>query len=85
MRALAFKITEVEENPSLVEGATKECSSCDPDSPLAVPRNKCKACGGSGREPLAILEIVKELRESVAEGQTSHDGTDEDSSLYLEG
>ncbi len=62
--ARAYNITEIESDESLVAHATKECHSCDPDSPLAVKRDVCTVCQGAGREPLLCLEIARELAES---------------------
>lgn len=62
--ARAFKIEEIENDPSLVDGATKDCFDCDLDNPLRVDRATCKTCEGTGQEPLAIAEIVKELKAS---------------------
>lgn len=95
MPALArvYDLREIEEDPSVVEGTTKECSGCDPDSPTSVPRISCKTCGGTGREKLAILEIMAELKQSELDGEPTYENDetggaideDDDPSLYLEG
>jgi len=89
--ARAFAFEELEEDPSLVEGQTKECSACDPDSPKPVPREKCSICGGTGREKLAAMEILSDLRASMAQGLGDEeqdipegDEYEDDDGLYLE-
>jgi len=78
--ARAIKITDIEEDETLVEKATKECSGCDPDNPKAVKRENCKICKGTGRQPLAALEIARELRASKKKPATASNDDD----LYLE-
>lgn len=70
-----------------VRTLTVECESCDPDNPLAVPRKACRACGGSGRAPVGLAEIVKEIQASKKEQRRllpvrGEDDADQD--LYLE-
>ena len=94
--ALAFTIEEIEADPSLVAGLTKECFDCDPDNPRAAPREKCLTCGGTSRQALAAAQIAEELtaarnaddgdgsgsRPSSEQGEGGTD--DEDGDLYLE-
>jgi len=77
--ALAFKISEVESDPALMKGATKDCYFCDPDNPRAVPQEICTSCGGTGRQGFAAVEIAEELRASKSEASAG----DEDD-LYLD-
>lgn len=79
MAALArvFRIDEIEEDPSLVEGATKVCFDCDEDNPKAVDRATCETCGGTGQQALAAAEIAKELKASKKDptsGRANGDG-----------
>lgn len=80
--ALALDFTEVEADPSMLDGMTKDCPGCDIDNPRAVRREECQVCAGTGQVGLAAGEIAKELKASKSEepdlGQTS--GED----LYLE-
>jgi hypothetical protein len=78
MAALArvFRIDEIEEDPSLVEGATKLCFDCDPDNPKSGDRATCKTCNGTGQQALAAAEIAKELKASKRRPTSEH--ADED-------
>jgi hypothetical protein len=85
--ARAYKLQEIEDNPSLIEGVTKECSGCDPDSPRCVPREKCTVCKGTGREGLALVEILQELKDNRKVGEDGEDdgyGEADDESADLE-
>jgi hypothetical protein len=87
MNALArtYSLKEIEADLSIVEDATKECASCDPDSPKAVPRSKCKVCGGTGRQKLAAIAILKELNSSEAEEEDQiPEGDEYEEDEYLE-
>jgi len=97
--ALAFTIEEIEADPSLVAGATKECFDCDPDNPRAMAPDKCTTCGGTGRQALAATQIAEELtaarnaddgdgsagggRNYGSDDENDSDGS-EDPDLYLE-
>ena len=65
--SLAYAFADVEADLSLVEGATKDCPGCDADNPRAARRDECKTCDGTGRVPLAAVEIAKELKAARAE------------------
>jgi hypothetical protein len=65
--AYALDFTEVEADPSMLDGATKDCPACDLDNPRAVAREGCKECEGTGKVGLAAAEIAKELRASRTE------------------
>ena len=79
---LAIKFDELDADFSGFGAATKECSRCDPDSPLNVPRSTCPVCKGTGLEPLAILDVIEELRNSKNEEDNPRENqADED---YLE-
>lgn len=65
--AHAIKIEDIEADETLVAEATKDCFACDLDNPRRVKRETCSVCKGTGREPLAALEISRELRESKKE------------------
>ena len=47
--ARAFTFEEIEADLTLVEGATKECFTCDPDNPRSIPRPTCPSCLGTGQ------------------------------------
>jgi hypothetical protein len=96
--ARAFKITEIEENPELIKGATKACFGCDLDNPKRVDRSACKTCGGTGEEAISAAEIANELKASkklpTSEKQAARGkgggrkralkSVEDDSDLYLE-
>jgi len=65
--ALAYRERDLEEDLSPVQGLTTECAHCDPDNPLAVPREKCPECKGSGRALIALATIVEQIKESRLE------------------
>jgi hypothetical protein len=65
--ALALDFSEVEADPSMLDGATKDCPACDDDNPRAVSKLDCQTCGGSGKVGLAAGEIAKELKASKSE------------------
>jgi hypothetical protein len=76
--AYALDFTEVEADPSMLDGATKDCPACDLDNPRAVAREGCKECGGTGKVGLAAAEIAKELRASRTEKPDRGDGGSND-------
>lgn len=65
--ALAFRERDLEEDLSPVQGLTTECAKCDPDNPLAVPREKCDECKGSGRALVSLPRIIEQIKESRLE------------------
>lgn len=84
--AFALDFSEVETDPSMLDGTTKDCPACDEDNPRAVARAECVECAGSGRVGLAAGEIAKELKASKS-GKDNGDhgrGSDDDDGLYLE-
>jgi hypothetical protein len=81
--ALAFKCDEFEDDLSAIENISVECGYCDEDSPLPIPRSKCKRCGGTGRMPVSFASIVTEIREAKAEQHKVSSGRSNDD-LYLE-
>jgi len=94
--ALAIDFDEVEQDPAILDGTTKDCPACDADNPRAVAREGCKACNGTGRVALAAKEIAKELKASRTgeKSSTSDDDDDDfdadaidldDEGLFLEG
>ena len=85
--AFALDFTEVEADPSMLDGTTKDCPACDEDNPRAVPRAECAECAGSGRVGLAAGEIAKELKASKSgkdNGDRGDGGGGSDDDLYLE-
>lgn len=65
--ALAYLESDLESDPSPIQGITTECARCDPDNPLAVAREKCPDCKGTGRTLIALAAIVEEMKESRLE------------------
>jgi hypothetical protein len=63
--ALALKDLEKDAEPAA--NLTVECCACDPDNPRAVPRSKCRSCGGTGRSPIRLGSIVTEIHASRLE------------------
>lgn len=78
--ALAFKISDIEQDQTLVDAVTKECEGCDPDNPRAVARDKCKLCGGTGRQALAAGDVAREISAAKGGGGESS----EEGELFLE-
>ena len=62
--ALAYRERDLEEDLSPVQGLPAECAICDPDNPLAVPRENCPECKGSGRALVALATIVEQMKEA---------------------
>ena len=81
--AVAFKCNEIEDDVSAFENIYVECNYCDEDSPLPIPRSKCKHCGGTGRLRVSFASIVKEIREAKDERHKTTSGRSDDD-LYLE-
>ena len=79
--ALAIKCDELNDDLSLIETLTVSCYRCDEDNPLCVPRKKCPECRGTGRAPVRLAGIVREIRGSKQELKKSGSATD---SEYLE-
>ena len=65
--ALAYRERDLEEDLSPVQELTTECARCDPDNPLAVAREKCPDCKGSGRALVALPTIIEQMKESRLE------------------
>jgi hypothetical protein len=65
--ALAYKEKDLEADLGPVQGLTAECARCDPDNPLAVPREGCPECEGTGRALIALATIVEQMKESRLE------------------
>lgn len=82
--ALSYRIEEIENAPELAESLSKECFACDIDNPLCVPRATCETCGGTGRQPFAVAEIAKELKESKRTPRTNGKESVLDEDLYFE-
>ena len=57
--ARAFKIEEIEDDPSVVEGATKECFDCDVDNPKAVAALMRKLKLDPCRRPNNIADMLR--------------------------
>ncbi len=79
--ATAIRCDEVEDLDR-IETVTVECYHCDPDNPLAVAREKCTACRGTGRAPVAFVPILQEIREAKTTRPRKTASGDED--LFLE-
>ena len=67
MSALALNCRSLEKDSTPVDTLTVKCAKCDPDSPRAIPRKMCRACGGSGRARVATSHVVGEIRASRLE------------------
>jgi hypothetical protein len=85
----ALDFTEVEADPSMLDGVTKDCPACDDDNPRAVNRAECQTCNGTGRIGLAAGEIAKELKASKSEQPdlgraSSNSSSTSEEDLYLE-
>jgi len=76
--ARAYKVSEIESDLTLVDGLTKECEGCDLDNPRHVPRATCHLCLGTGRQKLAIKEIVSEISRSRLGLSSVPDDDDDD-------
>jgi hypothetical protein len=76
--ALAFKCDELDDDLTPIEKLTVECWRCDPDNPLAVPRNKCAECQGTGRAPVALAAVMREIQQSRAELEKTSSISDEE-------
>jgi hypothetical protein len=61
--AAAIRCDDVDDLDKL-EVATVECYRCDPDNPLAVPRQACPTCRGTGRSPVEFVPIMREIRDA---------------------
>jgi Zn-finger nucleic acid-binding protein len=75
--ALALDFSALEADPSILDGATKDCPACDVDNPRAVPREGCETCGGSGQVGLSAGEIAKEIKASRNEKPEFNRGDDD--------
>lgn len=82
--AFAVKITDLEEDESLLDATTKTCFDCDLDNPRRVPQQSCQTCRGTGRQALAAKEIAVELRASKREGDKASSRPVDEEDLYLE-
>jgi hypothetical protein len=81
--ALAYREQDLEEDLSPVQGLTTECARCDPDNPLAVSREDCPECKGTGRALIALPTIIEQIKESrlellIGPKKTSHGALDDD-------
>lgn len=65
--AFALACRELEKDPAPAESVLVDCRACDPDNPKAVPRDKCRACRGSGKMPTDLGPIVGEIHSSRLE------------------
>ncbi len=79
--AVAYTSRELEEDPTIVDDLVVQCAGCDPDNPRAVPRSKCRSCGGSGQSRPKISVIVGEIKASkialLQGGKKRHSHSDE--------
>jgi hypothetical protein len=64
-----------------IETVTVECYRCDPDNPLAVPRAACPACRGTGRSPVDLIPILREIKEAKTQPRRS---APQEEDLFLE-
>ena len=76
--ALAFRCDELSDDLTEIEKLTVECWRCDPDNPLAIPRDRCAECQGTGRSPVALAAVVREIRQSRMEMEKASGGLDEE-------
>lgn len=63
MKSVAIRCDEIDDLDKL-EAVTVDCYRCDPDNPLAIPRETCPNCRGTGKAPTCLLGIVREIRET---------------------
>jgi hypothetical protein len=67
-----------------VQVAAVECYRCDPDNPLAVPRETCPACRGTGRSPVELVPILREIRDSKTSPTRAQKKSSQEDDLFLE-
>ena len=79
--ALAFKCDKLSGDLKEIETLTVSCYRCDEDNPLCVPRKNCPDCKGTGRAPVRLAGIMREIRGSKQELEKAGSATD---SEYLE-
>lgn len=65
--ALALDCRTLEKDATPAASLRVVCSGCDPDNPRAVPRARCKRCGGTGLASPELASIVKEIGASRLE------------------
>jgi hypothetical protein len=61
---------------------TVECPECDPDNPFPRVKGVCTVCGGTGRAPIALSIIKREITASMVEPKKRRKALDEE--IYLE-
>jgi hypothetical protein len=81
--ATAIRCDDVDDLDA-VQVATVECYRCDPDNPLAVPREACPACRGTGRSPVEFVPILREIKDSKTRPQKTSSPRESDDDLNLE-
>ena len=82
--ATAIRCDDVDDLDT-IEAVTVECYRCDPDNPLAVPRETCAECRGTGRAPVSFVPILREIRESRTQpGTRKNSSSTNDDDLCLE-
>jgi hypothetical protein len=81
--ATAIRCDDVDDLDA-VEVATVECYRCDPDNPLAVSREACPTCRGTGRSPVDFVPILREIRDSKTHPKKSSTPRESDDDLNLE-
>lgn len=79
--ALAIKCDDLGDDLKSIESLTVSCYRCDEDNPLCIPRERCPECKGTGRAPVKLADIIREIRASKQELERS--GTAKDPE-YLE-
>ena len=79
--AIAIKCDELNEDLTSIDQMTVSCYRCDPDNPLCIPQKKCPDCKGTGRAPVQLAGIMREIRDSKAELNQTGSSTDPE---YLE-
>lgn len=78
MRAANAIRCEDVDDPDSVEVVTVDCYRCDPDNPLAVPREACSTCRGTGRSPVEFVPILREIRDSQSQPKKKTSRQEED-------
>ena len=75
--ALAIKCEELDDLTE-IEKITVECWHCDPDNPLAVSKNQCAECQGTGRASVSLAAVMREIRQSRTELKKTSGGSNEE-------
>lgn len=81
--ATAIRCDEIDDVDKL-DVTTVDCYRCDPDNPLAVPRETCPTCRGTGRAAVELVPIMREILESKSHPRKPSARREEEDDLFLE-